>query len=132
MGKIRTGGLTKVGGRRSKLTEFQKQLRDSLKLNVKGDKIFINGLSQGAMWITDGGGDYRLGMNLDYHRNHYNWDTKDYLESNFVDMLTAIDDKYPNASKLSFNDLKKLVENVNSGKSDFSSRGAGSTSTSGS
>ena len=46
-------------------------------------------------------------------------------------MLTAIDDKYPNASKLSFNDLKKLVENVNSGKSDFSSRGAGSTSTSG-
>lgn len=111
----------------AKLTEYQKQLRDSLKLNVKGDKIFINGLSQGAMWITDGGGDYRLGMNLDYHRNPYIQDTRNYLEGNFVDMITAIDDKYPNASKLSFNDLKKVVEDVNSGKS----RGIGSTSTSG-
>ena len=112
---------------RNKLTDYQKQLYDSVKLNVKGDKIFINGLSQGAMWITDGGGDYRLGMNLDYHRNPYNWDTKGYFEGSFVDMITAIDAKYPDASKLSFNDLKNLIEKVNKS----TSRGIGSTSTSG-
>lgn len=113
------------------MTEYQKYLKDKISLNVWNDRIYVNGISQNKIWITKNPEPYEPlqdYLNFNYQRKSYGTnDAYDFIYgSNANDFYTALEEKYPNITRMKFEEVYDKIKN----KESWESRGIGGTSTS--